>query len=33
MVQFRPTLPKSANGKIAKRELRVEVEVPEEIVA
>lgn len=31
MVQLRPTLPKSANGKIAKRELRIEVEVPEEV--
>jgi long-chain acyl-CoA synthetase len=33
MVQFRPTLPKSANGKIAKRELRLEAEIPEEVVA
>ncbi|MBV8050649.1 MAG: AMP-binding protein [Acidobacteriaceae bacterium] len=33
IVQFRPTLPKSANGKIAKRELRLEAEMPEEVVA
>jgi long-chain acyl-CoA synthetase len=31
IVQFRPTLPKSANGKIAKRELRIEIEAPVEV--
>ena len=33
IVQLRPTLPKSANGKIAKRELKLEAEVAEEVVA
>src|SRR5579862_781948 len=33
IVQLRPTLPKSANGKIAKRELRLETELTEEVVA
>ncbi|HXY13070.1 MAG TPA: AMP-binding protein [Terriglobales bacterium] len=33
IVQFRPTLPKSANGKIAKRELTIEIEAAEEVAA